>query len=165
MNDIKFFLTLELIKGNDVFIDISLLDIAKGYFPKTLEEIDAFTMHFTTKEIKDAIDRANIADGYLDGMLCITCLKNKKHETKKALTKDFINDFDIIKYLESIKDNKNLISNFVNKYMSYVANDKKEKMKEAMKNNDLNKMYNLFNELPYLKKRDFLVYLINQSNI
>ena len=74
----KHFLALMLRPGDCVLIDISKLDIANGYNPNTLAEIDTFTMCFSKSELLDSIKRANIADErYLNGTMVIQ--DNQKH--------------------------------------------------------------------------------------
>ena len=156
----RYSLALQKQKGNEVLINTLDLDIAKGFFSTDIEQIDAFTLNFTKEEIIASIERANIADGYLEGELIIQSLENKK-DIKVAMTKDFVKDFEIGNYLYMIKDNKNLLSNFANKYMSIVNDENlKNRMKDALKNN-IEEMYKLFEELPYINKREFIVYLIN----
>ena len=75
----KYFLTLRHQKGNEVKIDISLLEVAKGFYPRTLEEIDNFTLNFTKKELLQEIEKANIAGDFIDGLLCITDNHNHNH--------------------------------------------------------------------------------------
>ena len=99
----RYSLALQKQKGNEVLINTLDLDIAKGFFSTSIEQIDAFTLNFTKEEIISAIERANIADGYLDGELIVQSLDNKK-DIKVAMTKDFVKDFEIGNYLYIIKD-------------------------------------------------------------
>ncbi len=165
MEELKYFLALQLIKGQEVLIDISVLDIAHLFNPRNLEEIDAFTLNFTKEEIINSIDRANIADGYLNGNLCIVLVRNKKViDTKEVLTKDFVNNFELGQYLYSIINNKNLLSNFANKYNSYnIDIENKQLMITACKQRDIEQIYILFNKLDYINKREFLIYIINNT--
>ena len=166
METFKFCLALQLIKGQEVLIDISVLDIARLFNPRNLEEIDAFTLNFTKEEIINSIDRANIADGYLNGHLCVALVRGKKViDIKEALTKDFVNNFNLAQYLTSIINNKNLLSNFANKYNSYnVGVEDKKLMINACKETNIDEIYRLFNNLNYFSKREFLIYLINNIN-
>ena len=157
----RYFLALTLQKGRENLINIADLEISMHYAPQSLEEIDAFTMHYTKDEIMGAIEVSNIAPGFLDGTLCV--LDKEEHKTHQlpALTKDYLGDFDLTTYLISILPNKNLMSNYLNKYMSLTTDDAlKNATKEAIKNQDVAEIVRLFNELDYLGKRELIVYLI-----
>ena len=151
----KYFLTLRYQKGNEVIIDISLLEVAKGFYPRTLEEIDDFTLNFTEEEILKEIEKANIAGDFLDGLLCIT--DNHKHKPLPVLTKDYVNNFNIYNYLKENINNKILMNKLVNKYQNY-SEDKD--FKEAIKMQNVNEAFTLINKLPYFKRRKLLCYLI-----
>ena len=153
----KYFLTLRLQKGNEVKIDISLLEIAKGYFPKTLEEIDNFTLNFTQEELIKEIDKANIADNYLEGLLCIT--DNAKH-ILPVLTKDYVQNFNIYNYLMANISNKTLMNNLINKYQNYGSEADTQNFKKMLKVQNVDESYKLINKLAYFKRRKLLCYLI-----
>ena len=66
----KHFLSLMARIGDYIFIDISKLDIANGYNPYNLADIDSFTMHFSKEELLSSIKRANlVSDKYLNGKI------------------------------------------------------------------------------------------------
>ena len=103
----KHFLSLMARIGDYVFIDISKLDIANGYYPSSLADIDSFTMHFSVDEIMNSIKRANLASNkYLNGTLVIE--DNQKHNPIIVIDKDFYNNFRIDLFL-SEKMNKKRI--------------------------------------------------------
>lgn len=161
MKESKYCLALMLPKGRIALINIADLDISNHYLPQSLEEIDAFTMHFTEKEIKEAIKKANTASGFIDGTLCLVDVFYKKNIPMQVLTKDFLNDFNIGQYIMSILPNKNLLNNFVNKYIALTNNEElKILIKEAVKEQDVTKIIDLFNKLEYLAKRELIAYLI-----
>ena len=160
----KHFLSLMARIGDYIFIDISKLDIANGYNPTTLSDIDSFTMHFSTYEIINSIKRANLAiDRYINGSLVIE--DNQKHNPIKVIDKDFYNGFRIDLYLSEKMKNKMEINNILNKFRS-ICKDKviEDSFIMAIKNNNLDLAVDILFNLPYLTLRKFIVYLIENRN-
>lgn len=158
----QYFLTLQLQKGKKVYIDIASLTIAQNFKPISLEDIDAFTISFTKEEILKAIAEANIADGYLEGNLCIICLEDKKEHVLPVLTKDIGGNFKIEQYLSNNINNKNLMNDFRNKFNNVVLDElSKQQLKAAFKELNLTRIYELFYQLPYINRRELIFYLIN----
>ena len=152
----KHFLSLMARIGDYIFIDISKLDIANGYNPTTLSDIDSFTMHFSTYEIINSIKRANLAiDRYINGSLVIE--DNQKHNPIKVIDKDFYNGFRIDLYLSEKMKNKMEINNILNKFRSIC---KDEVIEESFIDLAVDILFNL----PYLTLRKFIVYLIENRN-
>ncbi len=160
----KHFLSLMARIGDYIFIDISKLDIANGYNPTTLSDIDSFTMHFSTYEIINSIKRANLAiDRYINGSLVIE--DNQKHNPIKVIDKDFYNGFRIDLYLREKMKNKMEINNILNKFRSICKDEViEESFIKSIKSNNLDLAVDILFNLPYLTLRKFIVYLIENRN-
>lgn len=158
----KHFLALMSRPGDYVFIDISKLDIANGYNPSNLGEIDSFTMHFNIDEIMESIKRANVvSQNYLEGILVIA--DNQKHNPLDVIDKKYYNNFQINEFLSSKLSNKMFINNIVNKFGS-ICNDQKENFNNALKENNINKAIDILFSMPYLKLRKYMMYLVDLRN-
>ena len=160
----KHFLSLMARIGDYTFIDISELDIANGYNPYSLADIDSFTMHFSKEEIIASIKRANlISDKYLNGTLVIA--DNQKHNPVEVIDKEFYNTFRIDLYLMEIMHNKVKSNNIINKFGS-ICKDKIicDSFTLAIKNENLDLAIDILFNLPYLSMRKFMIYLITFRN-
>lgn len=160
----KHFLSLMARIGDYMFIDISKLDIARGYTPHSLSDIDSFTMHFSKEEILSSIKRANlVSEKYLNGKLVIA--DNQKHNPIDVINKDFYNNFRIDLYLSEIMNNKIKMNNIINKFRS-ICNNKviEDSFVLAIKNENLDLAIDILFNLPYLTLRKFIIYLINERN-
>lgn len=157
----KHFLALMDRPGDYVFIDIPKLDIALGYEPNSLEELDSFTMSFTKDEILESIKRANIADArYLNGTLVIQ--DNQKHNPIEVIDRDYYGDFRIDLFLKEKMPNKNANNMIVNKFNALVnGNELVNNFKLAMRLNNLSEALNILFSLPYLIQRKFMIYVID----
>lgn len=160
-NNQIFFLALQRRPGDYVFIDISKLTLANGYNPNSLMEIDSFTMHFTTNEIKKAISEANIIEPeYEEGTLVIQ--DNNKHKPLKVLDKNYIDEFVLDTFLKENLENKELMNNIAYKFRYIVQNESiAEQFKTGVKTFNLGILLNIIFSLDYLLQRKFMVYLIN----
>ena len=160
----KHFLSLMARIGDYVFIDISKLDIANGYYPSSLSDIDSFTMHFSLDEIMDSIKRANLASNkYLNGSLVIE--DNQKHNPITVIDKNFYNNFRIDLFLSEKMKNKNSLNNILNKFRA-ICKDKfiEDSFILAIKNNNLDLAVDILFNLPYIILRKFIIYLIELRN-
>ena len=160
----KHFLSLMARVGDYIFIDISKLDIARGYYPNSLADIDSFTMHFSKTEIIDSIRRANLASNkYLNGSLVIE--DNQKHNPIEIIDKDFYNNFRIDLFLSDKMKNKVSLNNVLNKFRA-ICKDKsvEDIFVLAMKNGNLDLAIDILFNLPYLTLRKFMIYLIDLHN-
>lgn len=160
----KHFLSLMARIGDYMFIDISKLDIANGYNPYNLADIDSFTMHFSKNEILSSIRRANlVSDKYLNGDLVIA--DNQKHNPIDVIDKDLYNNFRIDLYLNEVVKNKVKLNNVLNKFRS-VCKDKiiENSFVLAIKNNNFDLAVDILFNLPYLYLRKFIIYLLNERN-
>ena len=160
----KHFLSLMARIGDYIFIDISKLDIANGYNPTTLSDIDSFTMHFSTYEIINSIKRANLAiDRYINGSLVIE--DNQKHNPIKVIDKDFYNGFRIDLYLSEKMKNKMEINNILNKFRSICKDESIwNSFTFAIKNKNLDLIVDILFNLPYLSLRKYMIYLLDERN-
>ena len=160
----KHFLALMDRPGDCVLIDVSKLDIANGYNPNTLAELDAFTMYFSKPELLDAIKRANMANQrYLNGTMVIQ--DNQKHNPIEVIDRDFYDNFRIDLFLKDKMFDKNASNMIINKFSAIVKDATlTENFKKAMRMNDLDEACNILFELPYLIQRKLIVYLIEWHN-
>lgn len=160
----KHFLALMKRPGDYLFIDISQLDIANGYKPRTLMEIDGFTMYFTKEEIMASIKRANIADAYyVHGKLVIQ--DNQKHNPLEVVDKDLFINFRVDSYLESKVNDKEIFNKIINKFMGITKDNNLVKLfKTSLENSDLNTVIEILDSMNYLIQRKFVIYLLDLRN-
>ena len=160
----KHFLALMNLPGDYVLIDISKLDIANGFEPHTLMELDIFTMYFSAAEIIAAIKRANMAsERYLNGSLVIQ--DNQKHNPIEVIDREYYDNFRIDLFLKEKLEDKNATNTIINKFAAIIRNvDLQQAFKTSLKNSDLDEVCDILFNLPYLQQRKFIVYLINWRN-
>lgn len=160
----KHFLALMDRPGDFVLIDVSKLDIANGYVPNTLAELDTFTMYFSKQEIMSAIKRANIADQrYLNGNLVVQ--DNQKHKPIEVIDREFYDNFRIDLFLKDKMLDKNTLNMISNKFMAIVKDGEIAKQfKDAMRLGNLDLVCDIIFNLPYLVQRKFIIYLIEWRN-
>jgi hypothetical protein len=164
-NNVSYYLILEKRPGDYNVIDISKLDICREEVSNDLTYIDFFTCRFTEDEIKSSIARSNIVrEDYLDGSLKV--ISNDNHKLR-ALTKDI---YQIIinrvsKGSDINRDLKNRLFSYYKKTIMYNLDDnytdeKIESFKDALRDNDFDNIFNVINNLPYLRSREmyFLIY-------
>ena len=161
VNEQRHFLAFLRRPGDYVFIDTSKLDICGNYLI-SLENIDDFTMKYTKEEIIASIKRANIADDtYLNGVLVIQ--DNQKHNPLPVIDKDFYGDFNVYSYLKEKIDDKNKISNIINKFSAIIKDERISKdFKEYLKSGNIEIALNILFDLPYLNIRKFIIYLVEE---
>lgn len=130
MKNNKFDIVLKKDRGNYMPIDISLLELKSDY-SNDLMALDLFTINYTKNELLELIKKANIvADDYLDGELRIAKLDSEKHRYVSdypILTSDYLNGFNLEKFLEENIKDKNLMNTIRNKYKDYLEEDYKLK--------------------------------------
>ena len=160
INEQRHFLALMYRPGDYAYIDISKLDIASGYSPILLQDIDSFTMHYTKNEIMAAIIGANIVSSkYLSGSLVIS--DNQKHNPIEVIDKDFYNNFQIDKYLLSKLNDKNAINTIINKFRAINKDEEiNQKFSEALKSGNIIDVLDILFNIPYLDLRKMIIYLI-----
>ncbi|MBE6140554.1 MAG: hypothetical protein E7172_03350 [Firmicutes bacterium] len=163
-NEQKFFLSLQTLPGDHVYIDVSQLNISNEYYPTSLAEIDSFTMHFTKEEIKESIKISNIVEEkYLEGKLII--VDNQKHKPLEVITKDFLNDFKVETFLQKAINDKVLSNNLINKFNALVKDENAADLfQNAVKNKKLESVLQVIFNIPYLIQRKFIIYLIETYN-
>ena len=156
----RHFLALMARPGDFIFIDISKLEIANGFNPNSIMEIDTFTMYFTEEEIIMAIKNANLADvKYLNGKLVIQ--DNQKHNPLPVLTKDLYNGFRLDVFLKEYISDKITLNKISNKFRSMVKDiDEQKNFSNLLRNKDINKIMETIFSLPYLIQRRLIIYII-----
>jgi hypothetical protein len=156
----KHFLALLSRPGDCIFISIPRLDIANGYSINTLQDIDIFTMKYSTEEIMASIKRANIApERYLNGSLVIQ--DNQKHNPLQVIDKTFYNNFRIDLFLDSTLSDKNKLNVVINKFNALVSDEViKKEFKESLNSGNLDKTVDILFNLPYKSLRKYMIYLI-----
>ncbi len=160
----KHFLALMNRPGDSIYIDISKLDISKGFESVDLGDIDSFTMHFSKDEILESIKRANIvSEQYLNGTLVIQ--DNQKHKPLPVIDKNLCDGFQLDVYLKEKSLDKVAINTIINKFRVICEDELiKESFINALKSgNTLLAMDTLFS-LPYLNIRKLVLYLIEMRN-
>lgn len=164
MDEQKHFLALLDRPGDFALIDISKLDIANGYQPNTLAELDTFTMYFSKNEIMDAIRRANIVEErYLNGSLVIQ--DNQKHNPILLIDREFYDSFRIDLFLKDKISNKNEANMLVNKFGAIIGEEEAIRaFKNAVYSSNLDLICDILFDLPYLSQRRYIIYLIEWRN-
>lgn len=164
MDEQKHFLALLDRPGDFALIDISKLDIALGYQPNTLAELDTFTMYYSKKEIVDAIKRANIVDDrYINGKLVIQ--DNQKHNPIMVIDREFYDNFRIDLFLKEKLTSKNDANKLVNKLMAITKDSEViSAFKKAVNSCNLDLICDILFNLPYLEQRKYVIYLIEWRN-
>ncbi len=160
----KFFLALMARVGDYSFIDIRKLDIAFGYSPNSLADIDSFTMHFSKYEIINSIKRGNLtSEKYLNGKLVIE--DNQKHKPLEVIDKEYYNNFRIDLYLKEKIENKQEANNIINKFKSICKDESIwNSFTFAIKNKNLDLIVDILFNLPYLSLRKYMIYLLDERN-
>ena len=158
----NYFLALTLRKGDYKLIDISKLVISQYQNITGLAAIDSFTKRFTEEEIINSIKEANIVDKkYLKGKLVIQ--DNNQHKPSQVLSKDYIKDFDLITFLITHIDNKQIMNNIIYK-LSILEPNKIiiENIKLCLKAKDIVSAINIIiYKINYNIQRKFMLYLID----
>lgn len=159
MEKINYFLVLEKRLGDYNLIDINKLDICNSYVENDIAAIDSFTCRFTEKEIKDSIERSNMAQiNYLGGNLKI--VSDVKHNFR-VLTKDIFAEItNFQKNEENItRDLKNKMFGIYKKIVESIFEDKGfiqgmlDRFKLALKSDNKKEIFSIIEEIPYSKSR------------
>ena len=85
----KYYLAVEVMPKSYFPINLLDLKIAEHFTTTSLEEIDAFTLRFTKKEIMNSIKEANLLEVNDDMSLVVIYYENKYTRKIEALTKDY----------------------------------------------------------------------------
>ena len=115
----KYYLAVEVMPKSYFPINLLDLKIAEHFTTTSLEEIDAFTLRFTKKEIMNSIKEANLLEVNDDMSLVVIYYENKYTRKIEALTEDYNYDMWSLlqeKYADKVFRNK--IFNFLNKKIS-----------------------------------------------
>lgn len=150
----KYYLAIELRPNNYFPIQLFDLKIARGLSIHSLEELDAFTLRFTKKEIMDAVREANLLEVNDDMSLVVIYYENKNTRKMEALTKDY--NYDMWGLLKENYHNKvflNKIVNFLNKKIDASLLDR---IKNSQREDDF---FRSLGELSYLMQRKLYFYL------
>ena len=156
-----YFLALVRRPGDSKFIDISKLSIAQGYNPKSLAELDSFTMHFTQEELRNAIREDNVVEeSFLNGNFVIQDREKQHHF--EVIDKDFLGDFQLITYFKEHLNNKGIMNNISYK-LSTLGTDSNimAEFKKAKDLQDTHLIANIITNIDYLTQRVFIVYLLH----
>lgn len=164
----NYLLVLEKRPFDYMPINISLLDISYGKNLNTLKDIDTFTKAYTKSEIINSVIKANIVtQDYIDGQLVVVEIENnnKKYLHKyKALTNDFVNGFDLVKFIYENITNKNVMNSIIVKCSNLLKNnqDTLNNLKESINIKDIRATLLTFYTLPYETKRELEIYIIDK---
>lgn len=166
----NYLLVLEKRPFDYMPININLLDLidnSKVY--NSIKDIDDFTKQYTKKQIIDSIINANIVTSeYLTGDLLIIEIinNNKKYLHKyKALTKDIINDFDLIKFIYTNINNKNILNSISVKLQNLIEKEDEELLilfKDSVNKKNVKDIVKILFFLPYEYQREIDLYLIEK---
>lgn len=153
----KYYLAVEVKPKSYFPINLLDLSIANHFATTSLEEIDAFTLKFTKKEIMDSIKEANLLEVNDDMSLVVIYYENKYTRKIDALTKDYNYDmWGLLKEKYSDKVFRNKIVNFLNKKIQ------DEDLKKIKNSEVLEDFLKCIGYLPYIIQRKLYLYLYEQ---
>lgn len=160
-NKQMYFLALQRMPGDYKFIDISKLNISRGFNSCLLEEIDSFTMCFSIEEIMSSIIEANIVEpAYQAGTLVIQ--DNQKHSPLKVIDKTYLSDFNIELFLKKHLNNKSLMNNIAYKLSAIIMDEEiSANFKNAILSGNVQLAINIIFQIEYNVQRKFMIYLID----
>lgn len=108
----KYYLAVEVRPKNYFPINLLDLKISGGFTSTNLEELDAFTLKFTKKQIMDAVKEANLLDVNENMPLVVIYYENKYTRKIEAFTKDY--NYDMWKLLNDEYGNKVFLNKIIN---------------------------------------------------
>ena len=148
--------------GNQGDINKGIDNCNDSIASRPMDGFCGFPWGTTKEEIIASIKRANIADDtYLNGVLVIQ--DNQKHNPLPVIDKDFYGDFNVYSYLKEKLDDKNKISNIINKFSAIIKDERISKdFKEYLKSGNIEIALNILFDLPYLNIRKFIIYLVEE---
>ena len=130
------------------------LKISGGFTSTNLEELDAFTLKFTKKQIMDAVKEANLLDVNENMPLVVIYYENKYTRKIEAFTKDY--NYDMWKLLNDEYGNKV----FLNKIINFLNHKVDKEIVDKLKNvQDKNEFLKILGTLPYFVQRKLYFYL------
>ena len=152
--DNQYYLAVEVKPKNYFPINLLDLKIANHFTTTDLEQLDAFTLQFSKKEILDAIREANLFDVTDSMPLVVIYYENKNTRKMDALTKEYNYDmWGLLKEKYGDKIFLNKVVNFLNKR---IDDDILIKIKNCK---DKVEFLNLIGYLPYTVQRKLYFYL------
>lgn len=152
----NYHLVLETRPGDFMPIDIKLIYADASYNYKAIEEIDSFTKKFTKEEIMIMITDSNtVPFEYLKGDLKVINDNKYRYDVLYKTT-----DFSLDTFFERYISDKQMMNKFLNVYLKS-KDIKKDEMKEAILNKNIEMVLKLLFELSYLDVRNIYTYLAN----
>ena len=150
----KYYLAVEVKPKNYFPINLLDLKISGGFTSTNLEELDAFTLKFTKKQIMDAVKEANLLDVNENMPLVVIYYENKYTRKIEAFTKDY--NYDMWKLLNDEYGNKV----FLNKIINFLNHKVDKEIVDKLKNvQDKNEFLKILGTLPYFVQRKLYFYL------
>lgn len=150
----KYYLAVEVKPKSYFPINLLDLSIANRFTTTSLEELDAFTLKFTKKEIMDSIKEANLLDVKDEMPLVVIYYENKYTRKIDALTKDYNYDmWGLLQEKYSDKIFRNKVVNFLNKKIQ------DEELKMLKNSETLEDFLRCIGYLPYIIQRKLYLYL------
>lgn len=150
----KYYLAVEVKPKNYFPINLLDLKISNHFTTTNLEELDAFTLKFSKKEIIDAIKEANLLEINDSMPLVVIYYENKNTRKIDALVKD--NNYDMWSLLKEKYRDKVFVNKVVNFLNKRVDSSVLEKIKGSKNENEF---LNNIGYLPYLVQRRLYLYL------
>lgn len=150
----KYYLAIETKPRNYFPINLLDLNIAHNFNTIKLNELDAFTLKFTKKEIIDSIKEANLLD--IDESMPLVIIYNEKSMVRKTevLTKDI--HFDLWQDLNNNFNDKQYLNEIYNFLNNKIDEEKYLKIKQVK---NIDEFLKMINELPYNIQRKLYFYL------
>lgn len=150
----KYYLAVEVKPKNYFPINLLDLKIANHFTTTSLEELDAFTLKFTKKEIMEAIREANLLDVNEQMPLIVIYYENKNTRKIEALTKDYY--YDMWGLLKEKYTDKVFMNKVINFFHKKITEEELERIKGSK---SLTQFLNSIASLPYLAQRKLYFYL------
>jgi hypothetical protein len=163
----RYMLVLERRPFDYMPINIGQLDIGSGINYNSMRDIDTFTKAFSKKDIIDSVKRSNlVTDEYLNGNMILIEIEdnNSKYLHKyPALTSDLTEDFDLVSFIYSNINDKNLMNSIIVKYSNlYHDDDMIAMIKDASNNKDTRSVLRFIYMMPYDKMRELYIYILTK---
>ena len=150
----KYYLAVEVKPKNYFPINLLDLKIANHFTTTNLEELDAFTLKFSKKEIMDSIKEANLLEINDSMPLVVIYYENKNTRKIDALVKD--NNYDMWSLLKEKYRDKVFVNKVVNFLNKRIDSSVLEKIKNSKSENEF---LNNIGYLSYLVQRRLYLYL------
>lgn len=150
----KYLLAVETKPHNYFPIDLLDLNISPKYPIYKIEELDSFTLKYTTKEILQSIREANLLELAPTMPLVVVYKENNGVRKTEPLTKD--NSYDMWAKLKKMYNDKNSLNMIYNFLKNKVGDQELSNLKSSQ---NIEEFLSHFASIPYIIQRKLYLYL------